>query len=118
MPYIDYCSEIWGNTNRYNLWPIFCLQKRVMQIIYKAKAHDYINNLFINLNVMKFFYYTEYKTAITMYKVKYNLLPKNIPNFFSQQTNVVMLQDRDKFKQMYIRTTLKAMCMTTVGVKL
>ena len=29
-----------------------------------------------------------------------------------------MLQDRDKFKQMYVRTTMKAVCMTTVGVKL
>ena len=35
-----------------------------MRIIYGTKAQDHTNNLFINLNV-KFFYYIEYKTAIT-----------------------------------------------------
>ena len=56
--------------------------------------------------------------AIIMYKVKYKLLLKNILKLF-RETNVVMFtRQRDKFKQMYVRTTLKAMCMTTVGVKL
>ena len=71
IPYIDYCSEIWGNTYLHNLWPIFYLQKRVMRIIYGAKAQDHTNNLFINLNVMKFFDNIEYKTAC--YKTEINL---------------------------------------------
>ena len=47
-----------------------------MRIIYGAKAQDHFNDLFTNLNVTKFFDYIEYKTAITMHKLKYNLLPK------------------------------------------
>ena len=60
----------------------FVYKKRVMRILYGAKAQDHTNNLFINLNVMKLFDYTEYKTVITMYKAKYKLLPKNILKLF------------------------------------
>ena len=90
-----------------------------MRIIYGAKAQVHTNNLFINLNVMKFFYYTVYKMAITMYKAKYNLLPKNILKVFhSRDEYCHVTRQRDKFKRMYVRTTLKAICMTTVGVNL
>ena len=59
-----------------------------MRNIYIYIAKDHINSLFINLNGMKFLDDIEYKTAIIMYKVKYNLLPKNKPKFF---------HSRDKF---------------------
>ena len=68
---------------------------------------------------MKCFDYIEYKTNITMYNVKYNLLPKYILKlFYSRDECCHVKRHRDKFKQMYVRATLKAMCMTTVGVKL
>ena len=46
--------------------------------------------------VIKFFDYTEYKTAITMYKVKFTIyLKKTFGNFFIRERNVVMLQERE-----------------------
>ena len=94
MPYIDYCSVL------HNLWPIFFLQKRVIRIIFGAKAQDHTNNLFVNLNVMKFFDNIEYKTAITMYKVKYKLLPKNILKlFYSRDECCHVTRQRDKLHQ-------------------
>ena len=86
-----------------------------MRIIYEAKRQDH-TNLFINLNVMKLFYYIEYKTAITMYQMKYNLLPKNILKLFHLRDECYKTDRSIKIK--YVRTTMKAMCMTTVGVKL
>ena len=80
----------------YNLWPIFCLQKRVMRIIYGAKAQDQTNNMFINLNVMKFFDYIEYKTVI---KVKYIFRPKNILRLFHSRDECChVTRQKNKFK--------------------
>ena len=55
LPHIDYCSEIWGNTYRTNLMPLFTLQKRVVRIICGANARDHTNILFINLTFITFF---------------------------------------------------------------
>ena len=36
VPYINYYSEMWGNTNVSNLMPICILQKKIVQIINKV----------------------------------------------------------------------------------
>ena len=87
-----------------------------MRIIYGSKGQYHTNNLFTNLNVIKLFDYTDYKTAITMYKVKHNLLPKTILKLFHLRDECYKTERSIKIK--YVRTTMKAMCMTTVGVKL
>ena len=46
LPHIDYCSEIWGNTYRTNLIPLFTVQNRVVRIICGAKACDHTNIFF------------------------------------------------------------------------
>ena len=54
-----------------------------------------------------------------MYKVKYNLLPKNILKLFHSRDECChVTRQRDTFKQIYVRTALKAVCLTTVGIKL
>ena len=80
--YIDYCSEIWGNTYRTNLMLLLTLQKRVVRIICGTNACGHSNILFINLTFIKFFDLIEYKTSILMYKLKCKLLPNNIQRFF------------------------------------
>jgi hypothetical protein len=36
LPLIDYCSVVWGNTNKVNLEKILKLQKRAARIILRA----------------------------------------------------------------------------------
>ena len=72
-----------------------------MRIIYRTNAQDHTNSLFINLNVMKFLDDIEYKTAIIMYKVKYNLHPKN---------NLKLFHSRDKC----FHVTKQRKCLTNV----
>ena len=66
LPDIYYCSEIWGNTYRTNLKPLFTLQKIVVRIVCGAKVRDHTNILFINLAFINFFDLIEYETSIFM----------------------------------------------------
>ena len=120
LRYIDYCSEIWGNTYRSNFRSIFYLQKRVVQIVYGANAHDHTDILFINLKFMKFFDCVEYKTVVLMFKVKYQLLPTSVLRFFHfiDDNYCYIIRQIGNFKQIYVRTTMKTVCISTVGVKL
>ena len=78
LPYINYCSEIWGNTYKTNLRPIVLLQKRAVRIIENVNRLHNTHLLFLKLKVMKFYDLIEYKTAIIMYKAKHEVLPENI----------------------------------------
>ena len=84
MPYINYCSEIWGNMYRYNLWSLFSLQ-----IIYGTKVQDHTNNLFINLNVIKFFYYIEYRTGYHNVQDEIQLTSEKLSETFSLERQML-----------------------------
>ena len=72
LPYLNYCSENWGNTE----------QKTIIRIINKATftAHD--NILFRNLKILKLKNLIEMKTAIFMYNVCRKSLPSNLLAIF------------------------------------
>ena len=46
LPYIMYCSEIWGNTHKTKLHGIIMLQKRVMRTVYGVDRLEHTNYLF------------------------------------------------------------------------
>ena len=77
--------------------PLFTIQKRVVRIICGAKARDHTNILFMNLTFIKFFDLIEYKASISMYKVKYKLLPNSIQRFvYSNKNGLHNIRQRDK----------------------
>ena len=118
MPCIDYCSEIWGNTYRSNTLCISLLQKRVIRMIVGANVRSHTNVLFIRLNLLKFYDYIEYKTVAFMYRVKFALVPTNIISlFYVGEDNRYETRQRGNFVQLYIRTTMRAMCLSVVGVR-
>ena len=119
LPYINYCSEIWGNTYKTNLRPIVLLQKRAVRIIENVNRLHNTHLLFLKLKVIKFYDLIEYKTAIIMCKAKHEVLPENIqklfriekhPNYNSRQVG--------QFSVNRHRTSLKCMCISICGVKL
>ena len=87
LPHIDYCSDIWLNTYRTNLMPLFTLQKRVVRIICGAKARDQINILFINLKFIKLFDLIEYKTSAVLL-----LFLVEIKNQNTLRSSIIILQ--------------------------
>ena len=78
LPYINYCSEVWGNTYVSNLMPICILQKRIVHIINKVGFLDYTNKLFIENKILKFLDLIKFKMVVIIYKARNKLLPANI----------------------------------------
>ena len=119
LPYINYCSEIWGNTYKTNLRSILLLQKRAVRIIENVNRFHNTHSLFLKLKVMKFYDLIEYKTAIIMYKAKNEVLPENIQKLFKieKHPNYNTRQVGQFLVKRHI-TSLKCMCISICGVKL
>lgn len=118
LPYISYCTEIWGNTYKNNLNEIFTLQKKALRIIHKTGYRDHTNPLFLHSKVMKFEDLVKYKTLQIMHKARNNLLPKHIQNMFLDRDSKYNLRGQMNFKKQRVRTTLKEMFITRRGVDL
>ena len=97
LPYINYCSEIWGNTYATNVECITVLQKRLVRLICGARRLDHTNPLFKQLGILKFVDLVKFKTSIIkritmyyriackkclIYVYKYTILAKNVLSVF------------------------------------
>ena len=85
LPYITYCSEIWGNTYPSNIQCICLLHKRAVRIVCGAGrlAHT---PLFSKLHTLKFEDITKLKTLNFMHNAYYNVLPSNLFFFTKKNT--------------------------------
>ena len=118
LPYLSYCVEVWGNTYRSNLNPLYIIQKRAIRIVHKAGFYDHTNELFLRSNTMKLFDLVEFKTAQLMFKVRNKLLPVNILAMFREREGGYELRWVRNLKQASVQTTRKAMCISVCGVKI
>ena len=118
MPYIIYCAEVWGNTYATNIHCLVVLQKRVIRLICGAKRLDHTNLLFYNVHILKIPDLIKLKTAIIMFKGYRYILPMNVQKLFRIYESRYSSRHKCKFKQIYVRTNLKNMCISVTGVKL
>ena len=119
VPYLSYCSEIWGNTYTSNINCVYLLEKKVLRTVCNVDYRYHSNVLFKELRILKLFYNIELKTAMIMYKANKRMLLLNIQRLFSVD-DVAYYNTRQlkNTKQVYIRTTLKSTCISICGVKL
>ena len=87
LPYLTYCSEIWGNTYRTTINGLFLLQKRAVRIVYKAEYWSHTKPIFYELKTLNIFDIIEHKTALLMYKAYHRLLPDSIWKYFTNVTH-------------------------------
>ena len=118
MPYIMYCAEVWGDTYATNTRCLVLLQKRVTRLICGAKRLDHTNLLFHNVHILKLPDLVKLKTAIIMFKAYRYILPMNVQKLFKIHESQYSSRHKCKFKQIYVRTNLKSMCISVTGVKL
>ena len=120
LPYITYCSMVWGNTYHSNILPIFIKQKKAMRIVCKVKSDHHSAELFANMNSLNFFQIVELQSATFMYKAFHQLLPCNLQKYFTIKSNVYGIETKQKnmLYQSYVRTTKKQHCISVAGVKL
>ena len=55
LPYLSYCSEVWGRSYITNLNPLFVKQKKFVRIIGRLSKHDHTTPLFLKSKILKLF---------------------------------------------------------------
>ena len=118
LPYINYCSEIWGNTYPTNINGIALLQKRAIRLLFDADRLEHTAPLFRRANVLKFTYLVKFKTAILMYQAYHCMLPVNIQNKIVKQSNLHATRSKLQLTRTCILTNVRAMSLTVYGIKL
>uniref|UniRef100_A0A8C6LAH3 Reverse transcriptase domain-containing protein n=1 Tax=Nothobranchius furzeri TaxID=105023 RepID=A0A8C6LAH3_NOTFU len=116
LPYFMYCVEVWGNTYETHLKPLFIIQKRAIRLVNKAACREHTHLLFIHLKVLKLRELVTLRTAQFMYKVMYNLMPKQIQDLFQIRESVYDLRGYKMFRKPKVRTKMKQLCISCVGV--
>ena len=75
LPYIDYCSSVWGNLLQKDSDRIIKLQKRVARIILECDISIPSNFMFSSLKWLSFTKRIKYQQSILMYKIVNGLTP-------------------------------------------
>ena len=115
---MSYCVEVWGNSYKSNLNPVFLLQKRAIRIIKKAAFFEPTNALFINLYTLKFWDIVSCQTLLFLYRANHNLLPSCLQKLFQSKENKYELRNKGMFEPNWARTNTKKHCITVKGVSL
>ena len=118
LPYLNYCTEVWGNTYKGSLEPLFILQKRAIRIIHNVGYREHTNSLFVQSKITKLYDIVEFQTAQFLYKARNNLLPSHLQKMFHEREGGYDLRETLNFKIQRCRTTMKRFCITNNGVRL
>jgi len=118
LPYLNYCSEIWGNTFKTNLRQIVTLQKKAIRIICNIEKYEHTTPLFKRLNILKFHDLVKLNTASTMYKIFHNQMPENIQKFFELKKYKYPQRQLNNFTTIFYRTKRRSQSLTVIGVKI
>ena len=113
-PHFNYCIEVWGNTYRNNINPVFILRK-VMRIVCHARSLDHTSKMFCQLDSLKIYDIIDFNTFICMYKVFHKLVPLTLQNNFSMSLSK---KYKNNFYVMFARTRRKQFSITIKGVSL
>lgn len=75
LVYLNYCSEVWGNTVKSNITPLFLNQRKVIRIVCKANFFDHTAELFHLLQALTLWQIIDLITGVFMFKAYHMLLP-------------------------------------------
>ena len=83
LPYLTHCAEIWGNTYKSYTQCIFLLQKKLVRIVYGAHFRDHTDDIFQDLNFLKFYDLVKLQICEVTYRAFKKTLPVNLNNIFT-----------------------------------
>ena len=120
LPYLNYCSEIWGIGCKTHTNKIVIIQKRIIRIVSKVGRFDHTNVLFHDLKLLKFPDLVNLKISTLMYKANNGKLPVGIQERFCsnfERTNYNLRQSLN-FRHVFSRTVTKSRCLSIYGVRI
>ena len=120
LPYINYCSEIWGNTCASRLEKLVCLQKKALRIVDGKRYKDHTNPIFVSYNCLKLKDIVELKTCTHVYKADKGLLPHNVQKRFSgvKQIHSHNTRQVNNLFSISSKKHVKKMCLSIHGVEI
>ena len=118
QPYISYCNEIWGNNYASNGKCLCIIPRKVVRLICNADRLAHSNELFKELDILKFPEFVHYKTAILLCNIIHGTLPIHLQNRFTIYSTTRSTRRFNTFVIVQARTNIKAMCLSKYGVKL
>lgn len=118
LPYLSYCLEVWGNTYKTTVQPLFILQKRAIRIVNNTGYLNHTNALFLKMHTLKLRDLIDFKTVLIMYKANKKLLPGNIQTLFTERKGNYSFRRELNMKQQSVRTNIKGFCISVFGVVL
>lgn len=110
--------EIWGNTYKTNLQPIFLLKKKAIRVISYAEYHAPRYQLFIRLNILKLHDLVDLNTAVIMYKIHNLMLPYCLQETFQTIESRYNLRGTDLLQKPKARSNTNRRCLSVKGVDL
>ena len=118
LPYLSYCSEVWGRTYKTNLNPLFVKQKTFLRIIGKLSRYDHTTPLFLKFNILKLFDLFEHKAACFMYLLYSRKVPEHLQKFYVINISDYSLRKPYYYKKKKVSSSLMKMCMSVYGIDL
>ena len=92
LPYISYCCEIWGNTYKARIQPLYHTKAGYTYICNHLEYRSHSKPAFFNLKTLTIADLVQFKSMVLMYKIYNNLMPSNILSYFCM---VHMSHDHD-----------------------
>ena len=116
LPYLNYCCEIWGNTYKSRIHPLYIMQKRAIRICGNSDYRAHTKPIFYQFNTLCLPDLVNFNSMVFMYKVFNNSLPNNLLVYFKKVYDCHEHNTRNNnvnFKIRFSRTTMKAtsLCM-------
>ena len=69
LPYIGYCCEIWGNTYKNRIQPLYTLQKHAIRMCGQLEYRAHSKPAFAKFNALTIFYLIYFKSMVIMLKI-------------------------------------------------
>ena len=116
LSYLNYCFEIWGNTYKSRIHPLYIMQKRAIRICGNSDYRAHTRPIFYQLKTLCLPDMVNFNSMVFMYKVFNNSLPNNLLVYFKKVYDCHQHNTRKNnvnFKIRFSRTTMKAtsLCM-------
>ena len=119
LPYLSYCTLVWGNKNNTNLESLFILQKKVIRTCTNSLWLEHTRPIFIALKTLKIRGLYIYQLVIHMFRHHRNLLPFRSPfNLVHQPIGYSQLYNTRHVYDLHIaptNTKLAGNTITTQG---
>ena len=82
FPYMIYCVEIWGNTNKKYINQIIKTQKQILRIITNSKYNCSVDAFYTKLGILPFPKLVYQRIGIAMYKLHLGHMPQSVKDIF------------------------------------